>query len=310
MSKIAFVYPGQGSQYVGMGKEIYENFPEARAVFDEADNVLGKPVSENCFNGPEELLKDTRNAQPAILTTSVAIHAILKAAGVQPDFVAGHSLGEYSALVASETVNFTQALNLVAERSRLMAQADPEQNGTMAAVLGLSRETLAECLQTAVATGKVEAANFNCPGQIVISGTKSGIGKMQELVSAKGGKFIPLAVSGPFHSSFMKPAAEQFRPFLEQAEWRQPSVTLIANVDARPMTKEVIVDNLYRQIFSSVLWEDIVTYLSNAGVEVFVEVGPGKVLSGLIKKTVKGIKILNCEDSESIKKALAILKEV
>lgn len=310
MGKIAFLYPGQGSQYLGMGKELYENFPEARKVFDQADQVLGKPLREICFNGPEPVLKDTRNAQPAILTTSVAVNQILKAAGVKPDFVAGHSLGEYSALVATQAISFASALKLVAERSRLMAEADPNHNGTMAAIIGLNRSVLADCLQTASHLGAVEAANFNCPGQIVISGTKTGVAKMEELVAAKGGKFIPLAVSGPFHSSFMKVAAERFRPVLEQTEWQQPEVTIIANVNARPVSKEAIVDSLYRQLFSSVLWEDTLNYLSGCGVNLFLEVGPGRVLSGLVKKTLKGVKVYNCEDLESVKKALAILKEV
>lgn len=158
--------------------------------------------------------------------------------------------------------------------------------------------------------GLVESANFNCPGQIVISGVKTGVTKMQELVTARGGKFIPLAVSGPFHSSLMRAAADQFRFRLAEIEWAQPAVTLIANVDAQPATKESLTENLYRQIFSSVLWEDTLTYLANAGVDTFVEIGPGKVLSGMVKKTLKGVRVLNCENPESIKKALAILKEV
>jgi [acyl-carrier-protein] S-malonyltransferase len=310
MGKTAFVFPGQGSQKVGMGQEVYNEYPEAKAIFDLADHILEGKIKECCFNGPAELLKDTRNAQPAILTVSAAITAILTAGGVRPDFVAGHSLGEYSALVAAETLSVATAIKLVAERARLMAQADPEQNGTMAAVLGLDRQTVLACLAEAGPAGPVEAANFNCPGQIVISGVKTGVAKMQELVAAQGGKFIPLAVSGPFHSSLMKEAAAQFRPSLAKTQWAQPAITLIANVNAQPANKEVLTENLYRQIFAPVLWEDSLAYLAAAGVDTFVEVGPGKVLSGLIKKTLKGVRILNCENPESIKKALAILKEV
>ncbi len=310
MKKIAFVFPGQGSQYVGMGKEVSENYKEAKSIFLEADRVLKRNISEICFNGPEELLKDTRNAQPGILTVSIALLQALKAEGIKADFVAGHSLGEYSALVASEVLSFTEALSLVQKRAELMAGADPDQKGAMAAVLGLDRDTLSQCLAEAKESGLVEAANFNCPGQIVISGVKTGIAKAQELVTAKGGKFIPLAVSGPFHSSFMKPAADVFKTHLEAIAWKNPVIPIIANVSANPYLNDQIVDNLYRQVYSSVLWEDSINYLYQKGVEVFIEIGPGKVLSGLIKKTIKGATIVNCEDMASIKKALEILKEV
>jgi [acyl-carrier-protein] S-malonyltransferase len=310
MGKTAFIFPGQGSQTVGMGREVYNDYPEAKTIFDLADRILDGKITEYCFNGPEELLKDTRNAQPALLTTSAALTAVLTANGIRPDFVAGHSLGEYSALVAAEALPMATAIKLVAERARLMAQADPEQNGTMAAVLGLDRSTLAACLAEAGVAGLVEAVNFNCPGQIVISGVKTGVAKMKELVTAHGGKFIPLAVSGPFHSSLMKEAADQFQPSLAKTPWAQPKITLIANVNARPANKADLTENLYRQIFAPVLWEDSLIYLAAAGVNTFVEVGPGKVLSGLVKKTLKGVRILNCENPESIKKALAILNEV
>jgi len=308
MGKVAFIFPGQGSQYVGMGKEVAENYPMAAETFAEANDVLGYDLAALCFNGPEDRLKDTRNAQPGIMTTSVALLRVLESEGCEPDFVAGHSLGEYSALVASKTLPFKDALKLVQRRSGLMAEADPEGQGAMAAVLGLERATVIECLDAA--GGQVEAANFNCPGQIVVSGTKNGLEKVQEEVMARGGKFIPLAVTGAFHSSYMKPAADQIYEQLKQTEWNEPAVPLTSNVDAAPATKDTLAEKLYRQIFSSVLWEDTLYYLANHGVDTFVEIGPGKVLSGLVKKTLKGVNILQCEDLASLKKALAILKEV
>ncbi len=310
MGKIALVFPGQGSQYVGMGKDLYDQYPEARVVFEEADQVLGQKISDTCFNGPEMILKDTRNAQPAILTTSVAAFRVLTAAGVRPDFVAGHSLGEYSALVAVGAITFSDALCLVKKRSNLMAEADPAGNGTMAAILGLEREAVINIMAEAADAGRVEAANFNCPGQVVVSGEKAGMVKVQALTAEQGGKFIPLAVSGPFHSSFMKEAAETFRTDLNSINWIDPQMPLIANVSASPVSAANMVQSLYQQLFSSVLWEDTVRRLHQEGVKVFVEVGPGKVLTGLIKKTLKEATLLNCEDSGSLKKALAILKEV
>ncbi|NLW46440.1 MAG: ACP S-malonyltransferase [Firmicutes bacterium] len=310
MKKIAFVFPGQGSQYVGMGKEVSENYSEAKAVFMEADRVLGRNLTELCFNGPKELLMDTRNAQPAILTASIALLQALKAEGIRADYTAGHSLGEYSALVASEVLDFSEAISLVQKRAELMAGADPDHKGTMAAVLGMDRETLAGCLAEAQKTGPVEAANFNCPGQIVISGVKTAIAKARELVAAKGGNSIPLSVSGPFHSSFMKSAADAFKIQLESISWKEPTIPVIANVSAKAYHSGEIIDNLYRQVYSSVLWEDSINYLRQQGVEIFVEIGPGRVLSGLIKKTLKDVTIVNCEDLASIKKALDILKEV
>jgi malonyl CoA-acyl carrier protein transacylase len=310
MGKVAFIFPGQGAQYVGMGKEAYEDCPEAKAVFEQADQVLGRNISNLCFQGPDDLLRDTRNAQPAIVTTSIAILKILAKEAIKPDFVAGHSLGEYSALIAAGAVPFQEGLGLVATRSRLMAEADPEQNGTMAAILGMNREMLADILKEASSAGRVEVANYNSPGQIVVSGAKSGMAKLTELATAKGGKVMPLAVSGAFHSSFMKKAADIFRPELEKIRWSTPVAPVIANVSARPVLPEDLTDHLYRQIFSPVLWEDSLIYLKDQGVHTFVEVGPGKVLSGLVKRTLKDVVFVNCEDLTSIKKALAILREV
>lgn len=307
MGKVAFIFPGQGSQYVGMGKDVAEHYPVAREIFETADRVLDQNLTEVCFNGPEERLKDTRQAQPGILTTSIALLRAIEAEGCRPDFVAGHSLGEYSALVAAEAVSFTTALQLVDKRSRLMAEADPEACGAMAAVIGLSRETVLNCLQS---VDGVEAANFNCPGQIVISGLKSQMEKVQETVVIMGGKFIPLAVSGAFHSSFMKSAADIYLKTLQITDWKEPQIPLISNVDASPVSKAQLTEKLYHQMFSSVLWEDSLSYLFTQGVDTFIEIGPGKVLSGLVKKTLKGVTALPCGDMNSLKKALAILKEV
>ncbi|TCL58299.1 [acyl-carrier-protein] S-malonyltransferase [Hydrogenispora ethanolica] len=310
MTNIAFLFPGQGSQYVGMGKEFYENFPQAKAVFDEADQVLGRKISELCFAGPEEALKDTRNAQPAIFTVSIAAWKVLTAEGIRADYVAGHSLGEYSALVASGALTFAEALCLLNRRAQFMAGADPDHKGTMAAVLGIDRASLMPLLSEAASFGRVEAANYNCPGQIVISGEKTGIAKAQEAIAAQGGRMIPLAVSGPFHSSLMRPAAEAFRPELEACHWKDPAIPLIANVSARPVLAFDMADSLYRQIFSAVLWEDTLRFLAEKAITTYIEIGPGKVLTGLTKKTLKDVTLLGCEDPGSLKKALAILKEV
>jgi [acyl-carrier-protein] S-malonyltransferase len=191
-----------------------------------------------------------------------------------------------------------------------MADADPEQKGTMAAIIGLDRNKLADLLKEVSQVGRVETANFNCPGQIVVSGTKNGVAKLQDLVIASGGKVIPMAVSGAFHSSFMKQAADVFRPELDKVQWNSPVPPVIANVSAQPVLKDALAESLYRQIFSSVLWEDSLNYLSSQGVKTFVEIGPGKVLSGLVKRTLKDATFVNCEDLSSIKKALAILREV
>ena len=311
MPKIAFIFPGQGSQYIGMGKDICDNYPEAQRVFEEADQVLGRSISGLCFNGPEEQLKETRNSQPCILTTSVALLKVLEKEGIKADFVAGHSLGEYSALVAGGAISFPEALRLINRRAQLMAEADPLQQGTMAAVIGLTRESLNDCLSLVdQQNGPVEAANYNCPGQIVVSGAKDGIEKLKALVADKGGKFIPLAVSGAFHSTLLKKAADIFRDDLQQASWQEPAIPVVANVSARPVKKPELTDSLYRQLYSPVQWEDTLQFMALEGVKTFVEVGPGKVLSGLVKKTIKDVAILNCEDSTSMKKALAILKEV
>lgn len=308
MGKVAFIFPGQGAQYVGMGKEISSEYDVADKIFKKADEILGHRISDVCFNGPEESLKDTRNAQPAIMVTSLALLEVLKSEGCDCDFVAGHSLGEYSALVAAGVLSLEDALKLVAQRSALMADADVDQCGAMAAVLGLDRAAVNEALK--VSAGKVDAANFNCPGQIVVSGEKTALQAVGEAVVAAGGKFIPLAVSGAFHSQYMKPAAEKYLPILKQATWNEPSIPLVSNVDASLMNRETIVDKMYRQLFSSVLWEDTLNYLADQGVDTFIEIGPGKVLSGLVKKTLKGVTFTNCEDLNSVKKALAILKEV
>ena len=310
MSKIAFLFPGQGSQTVGMGRELCETYPVAREIFTAADTILGRSISELCFHGSAESLQDTRNSQPAIMTTSIAMWQVFDQAGIKPDYLAGHSLGEYSALVAARAFDFETALLLIKERARLMAEADREGRGAMAAILGMERQTLLDCLSEASEAGKVEAANFNSPGQIVISGDRNGIERAKELIEQQGGKVFPLSVSGAFHSSFMKPAATEFKPFLEKIFWNEPQAALIANVTARPVKVDEISNSLYQQLYSSVLWEESLRFLFDQGVTTFVEIGPGKVLTGLTKKTLKGINLLNCENLESLKKALEILKEV
>ena len=313
MSKIAFVFPGQGSQYVGMGKELAGKYREAAEAFAEADRVLGFPLTELCWQGPEEELKITYNTQPALLTASVACLRVLSAHGVTADYVAGHSLGEYSALVAAGALDFPEALRLVRFRGEAMTKAVPAGEGTMAAVLGMTPEQIRElCAQAgAQGLGQVEPANFNCPGQVVIAGHTPAVEKAVEMAKGLGAKrAMLLQVSGPFHSSLLAPAKEAMAERLKNAEVKDARIPVVANVSAKIInSREEIVAALTDQVNSPVLWEDSVKTLIGAGVDTFVEVGPGRVLSGLIKKIAKEAKILNVEDLASLENSLALLKE-
>jgi [acyl-carrier-protein] S-malonyltransferase len=308
MGKIAFVFPGQGAQAVGMGRDAYERFEASRAVFDRADEVLGFSVSKLAFEGPEEELKLTANTQPALLTTSVALLEAFKARGVKPDYVAGHSLGEYSALVAAGVLSFDDAVRLVRARGLFMEQAVPGGQGAMAATLGADRDALdALCRDISATVGRVELANVNCPGQIVVSGTAAGVAAVAERGKEAGAKrVVPLEVSGPFHSSLMQPAADKLEKELAAAEFRDAAVPVIANVTARPVTSgEEFRRLLVRQVVSPVLWEDSVRYLIGEGVDTFVEIGSGTVLAGLIKKIDKTVKVVSVNSADAVSEAEA-----
>ena len=285
MSK-AFVFPGQGSQYVGMGKDLCEKFPEAKRLFDEADALLGVSLSSICFNGPEEELKQTKNTQPAIFLHCVAVWNQLKPTDAA--MVAGHSLGEYSALVAAEAISFADAIKLVRLRGELMQKAGQENPGTMAAVVGLDPAVVSEVTVEASAVGVVQPANFNSPGQIVISGSVEGVRKAMELAKAKGAKLVKeLVVSGAFHSPLMQSAKDALKSALDAAEIRDAKVPVYANVTAKPVQKAAEIRQLlFEQVTSPVRWEESVQNMSAAGATQFVEVGPGKVLQGLVKRIV------------------------
>lgn len=310
MGKIAFIFPGQGSQAVGMGRDFYEQEPIARNVFEEADDTLGFKLSKLCFEGPEEELKLTFNTQPALFTVSAAILQVLRSrVNVQPDYVAGHSLGEYTAYYAAGAMSFRKGVELVHKRGTFMEQAVPAGLGAMSAVLGMARSPLAEICESVTRNGNVvELANLNCPGQIVISGSKEGVEEAGKLAKEAGAKrVIPLTVSGPFHSSLMKPAAEKMEQELRgYANFSDPAVPVIANVSAKPISsKEEMVDTLIQQVSSPVLWEDSVRTLIEHGVDHFVEIGSGTVLAGLVKKIDRNVQVHSITNLATMEQWLA-----
>ena len=304
MSKIAFIFPGQGSQYVGMGMDFYNSSSNAKNIFDQFDAVLGRKLTDICFNGPEEELKQTTNTQPGILAVSIIAYELLKEkTGIKPDFVAGHSLGEYSALYAAGVVSLDDVINLVQRRSELMAQAP---SGSMTAVMGLDDDKLTELTQRASSQGIVTVANYNTPDQTVITGEKEAVEAANAIAAELGAKrVIPLAVSGAFHSPLMKEASNQFAGWVKNFNINKAFMPVITNVDAKPTVEsnEFSV-KMVDQIHSSVYWKQTIAYMIEEGVDTFVEIGPGKVLSGMVKKISRSSKTYSISDIKSLEEVV------
>ena len=300
---IAFIFPGQGSQYAGMGKDLAANFPVARQVFEEANDALGFDLASLCYNGPEDELKLTANTQPAILTTSVAaLRALEAATGLVPDFAAGHSLGEYSALVCSGGLSFFDAVRTVRQRGTFMQEAVPVGTGSMAAVLGLDPEVLEEVCRQAAQGQVVEPANFNSEGQVVIAGHAEAVARAVDLAKEKGAKrALPLPVSAPFHCSLMVPAGERLAGVLAEISINELVVPVVTNVEAAPNQDPARVrELLVRQVSAPVRWQETIACMNSLGVDRYIEVGPGKVLVGLIKRLAKDSVLQNVQDASDV----------
>ncbi len=314
LSKVAFVFPGQGSQKVGMCKDFYDSYACAKKVFEEADDALGFSITKMCFEGPEEDLRLTKYTQPAILTCSVAALAVMREHGLECEAAGGHSLGEYSALVAADVMKLQDAVVAVHKRGEFMQEAVPVGEGAMAAVMGLTPdEIVAVCQNVETECGEaVQAVNFNCPGQVVIAGATKAVDKASEALKAAGAKrAIPLPVSAPFHSTLMKPAAERLKEVLDKIDFRDAKFPVFSNVTAEPVVKaEEIRALLVKQAASPVKWEMSMHRMIKDGFDTFVEVGPGKVLTGFTRKIDRAMNALNVEDMASLEKTLAYFKEV
>jgi [acyl-carrier-protein] S-malonyltransferase len=299
---IAFLFPGQGAQTVGMSKAFAEQFAESRAVFDEADRALGEPLSDLIFNGPADRLTLTENTQPAILTASIAALRVLESRGCRPAMVAGHSLGEYSAHVAAGTIAFSDAVRIVRNRGRYMQEAVSVGTGAMAAILGLDAELVHQACREAADGDVVSAANLNAPGQVVIAGTAAAVARAVERAKALGARrAIPLQVSAPFHCALMKSAQDRLTPELRSLSVHDPRVPVVANVDAEPKRDAAsAVDALIRQISAPVRWDDVMRRLVAEGAKAFVEVGPGKVLAGLAKKAAADATVLSVAEPDDL----------
>ena len=315
MSKTAFIFPGQGSQYIGMGKDFYENFDESKKVFDEADHVLDMKLSELVFEGNEEELKKTENTQPAILATSIAILRALQNEGLDCDFTAGLSLGEYSSVVMSNAISFSDAVRLVRERGKFMQEAVPQGIGGMAAILGLDRLNLPYVIDVSKEYGVVEVANYNSPEQIVISGEVPGIKiAANKAIELGARKVVELQVSAPFHTSLLFKAGIRLNEELQRISINDLDKKVVSNVDGKVIeSKEHLVSKLVNQVSNSVLWQQSVEYMIDQGVDTFVEIGPGKTLTGFVKRIGKymdkKVKTISISNLDSYYEALNQLKK-